>query len=560
MNKSAIQRGARLAVAVAVSALVLQACGGGGGGGATPVGDGSGGTPVGNGGGGTPVGNGGGGTPVGGGGSGSSGGSGATGASSTFANQCAPDNTEAPANARTASLTTEKSWVRAYMNEAYLWRDEVVNVDPALPAFTTGNVGESLENYFNALRTPAKTASGKDKDQFSFMLSTAEWNASAESGQSLGYGIAWDISSGSPRVIRVAYVEPGSPAASAGVRRGDTLVSADGVAASATSEAEVNQLLNSLYPSANGSHSFLLTSNSGVTRTVPLAATTITQQSVLTSRVITGSDGAKVGYLVFNDHMAPSEAAAIQTLTDFKNQGINELVLDLRYNGGGYLYIASEIAYMIAGSARTNGKTFEQLQYNSRRADDTANGATPFFDESCILSNGNCTAVAPLPQLNLSRVYVLTQSGTCSASEALINGLRGIDVQVIQIGGTTCGKPYGFTAKDNCGYSYLPIEFVGVNAKGFGDYADGFTPNGSGQAGIAGCNVADDLSKELGDSSEAMLSAALQHRINGQCPAASVSAAPTVRAQSLAARGSSVELRLQKLAARNNRLLTPAVR
>jgi hypothetical protein len=85
-----------------------------------------------------------------------------------------------------------------------------------------------------------------------------------------------------------------------------------------------------------------------------------------------------------------------------------------------------------------------------------------------------------LPTLNLPRVFVLTGPDTCSASESVINSLQGVDVEVIQIGTTTCGKPYGFYPEDNCGTTYFTIEFQGVNAKGFGDYTDGFSPGGTG--------------------------------------------------------------------------------
>ena len=150
---------------------------------------------------------------------------------------------------------------------------------------------------------------------------------------------------------------------------------------------------------------------------------------------------------------------------------------------------------------------------------------------------------------------MLAQHGTCSASEALINGLRGVDVEVVLIGGTTCGKPYGFTAKDNCGYSYFPIEFVGVNNKGFGDYADGFVPAGSGATGVKGCQVADDLDRPLGDTGEGMLAAAMQYRLDGTCPAARASDAGTARAMALQAAGAdAVALRLKKLAARTSRI------
>jgi hypothetical protein len=96
-------------------------------------------------------------------------------------------------------------------------------------------------------------------------------------------------------------------------------------------------------------------------------------------------------------------------------------------------------------------------------------------------------------------------------------------VDVRLIGGTTCGKPYGFTAKDNCGVSYFPIEFKGVNNKGFGDYSDGFIPGtGTLPTNVPGCKVADDYTKQLGDPAEGMLAAALNFRATGACPAASV--------------------------------------
>ena len=126
----------------------------------------------------------------------------------------------------------------------------------------------------------------------------------------------------------------------------------------------------------------------------------------------------------------------------------------------------------------------------------------------------------PLPTLNLSRVFVITGSGTCSASESIINGLRGVGVQVIQIGNTTCGKPYGFYPQDNCGTTYFSIQFRGVNANNFGDYADGFVPSSSPsqQWQLPGCPVSDDFTQPLGSMAENRLEAALSYRATGgQC-------------------------------------------
>ncbi|HWK50572.1 MAG TPA: hypothetical protein VNR40_11835, partial [Steroidobacter sp.] len=109
-------------------------------------------------------------------------------------------------------------------------------------------------------------------------------------------------------------------------------------------------------------------------------------------------------------------------------------------------------------------------------------------------------------------------------SESIINSLRGVGVQVYQIGSTTCGKPYGFYPQGNCGTTYFSIQFEGRNAQGFGSYADGFSP-GTTDSGtvIRGCPVADDFTRALGDPLERRLSAALGFLTssNQVCPAPS---------------------------------------
>jgi hypothetical protein len=124
-----------------------------------------------------------------------------------------------------------------------------------------------------------------------------------------------------------------------------------------------------------------------------------------------------------------------------------------------------------------------------------------------------------LPTLNLSRIFVLTGFNTASASELLMNGLRGVDVQVIQVGATTRGKPYGFYEEPNCGTSYFTIQFRGVNAKNFGDYAEGFIPSpvDDGMANILGCPISDDYGKQLGDPSEDRLEVALAYQASQAC-------------------------------------------
>ena len=476
--------------------------------------------------------------------------------SSSFAQRCAPGNPDAPSASKTGSLSIEKQWLRSYFDEAYLWRDEVPVVDAGAAVFSGSDVSAALSNYFDALLSTQRTDSGALRDRFSFIMPTAEWTALADSGIDVGYGIEWQVdvpTATTQRRVRIASVEPGSAAANSGLKRGYELYVVNGVVATTTDKVGRDTLYGALYPSRAGTANDFIFINAG---SYTLSAAAIAKNPVPLRQVLTAADGAKVGYLVFNDHNVPSESKLIEAVTHFKAQAVSDLVLDLRYNGGGYLFIASELAYMIAGPTRVGSQVFERLSYNSRRSTETSN--TPFYSTSCQLSSNRCTSAQPLPTLNLARVFVLTQSGTCSASESVINGLRGVGVDVIQIGGKTCGKPYGFTARDNCGVSYFPIEFVGSNAKGFGDYSDGFEPVAAALSSgrkLPGCTVDDDFSRALGDSSEAMLAGAMSYRSTGVCPIRTGASASLTKAQAALMGEGAVAMDLRRSPARSNRIL-----
>ena len=183
---------------------------------------------------------------------------------------------------------------------------------------------------------------------------------------------------------------------------------------------------------------------------------------------------------------------------------------------------------MVAGDARTDGKTFELLQYNEdAMGTNPTNDSNeqvepiPFIDEGVGFS---VPEGQKLSTVNLPRVFILSTGNTCSASEAVINGLRGIDVEIILIGDITCGKPYGFLPTGNCGETYYTIQFRGINDKGFGDYSDGFVPednNFNFGERVKGCTIGDDIENELGDTNEALLETALFYRENDSCPATS---------------------------------------
>jgi carboxyl-terminal processing protease len=395
------------------------------------------------------------------------------------------------------TLRDELTFLRAWSNQYYLWYNEIPT------NFRMADFTDPVD-YFEKLMSP------RDKDMYHFTYPSAEWDKLTNSGIELGYGVTW--SSGgptAPRTWQVAVVEPGSAADIAGLRRGDLLTTIDGVDfVNASDRPSVEKINAGLFPTTEGqTHSFTLRRGTvDITATMP--AKDVAALPVKYTRVIDTPTG-KVGYLSFESHNAVAERQLVDAITTLKTAGVTDLVLDLRYNGGGLLNIASELAYMIAGPA-TDGQVFERLQYNDKIEAKQAPQIIRFSSTAYGFPAGAGTVAkgTPLPTLGLRRVTVLTTSGSCSASESVINGLRGVDVEVNVIGATTCGKPYGFTPVPNCGTTYFSVEFQGVNAKGFGDYANGIAPT---------CTVADDLAHDLGDTNEALLASALSYRANGVC-------------------------------------------
>lgn len=372
----------------------------------------------------------------------------------------------------------EKSWSRGHLDDVYLWYRDIVEVPQ--------NANLTLPTYFDSLLV-------RPKDRFSFTSPQSVIDDFFQSGSSFSYGYSL-LRQGTR--LRVLFVEPGSPADLAGLKRGATISSINGT--------PLDQSANdvqyaALYPSKIETHTFGITELDGSTRSVAISSAMVVKSPVLESKVLT-DNGKKIGYMVFNDHIRTAEQPLIDTIQTFRESGISEIVLDLRYNGGGYLYIADELAAMIGGY-RTAGAVFEKLIHNDKYASKTANSTSWFYTHD--------TNSRPLPWLNVPRVFVLTGSRTCSASESIINGLSPF-MEVILIGDKTCGKPYGFRQKNNCGTAHFAIEFSGVNALGKGDYVNGFSPQ---------CNVADDLDHQLGDPNEKRLAAAISFVQNGKCPA-----------------------------------------
>lgn len=412
------------------------------------------------------------------------------------------------------TMTDEKFYIRSLINETYLWYNEVDDVNPGGYA--------NVRDYFYDLRTKTKTPAGSDKDKYHFVTDTATSEIIHSGEEAESHGLHYALYAEEELEIYVKYVDSQSPAELAGIKRGDRILSVDSITVSFDmTPDEFEKLDQALFqPSENRSVRLQLERINGDEYSAVLKGAPVAPTVVDKLQIFQESD-QRVGYMLFNAFSTASEKKLYEAMQYLDSQNVTQLILDLRYNSGGYISIASQLGYMIAGSAQTQNKIFGQTQFNDKHPTiDPFTGET--ITDDIFYSTGlgfSLDETLPLPSLNLSRVYVITTQETCSASEGLINGLRGIGIEVIQIGSTTCGKPYGYYALDNCGSTYYFVQMKMSNALGYGDFVDGFTPSSfdDGQADIKGCFEADDLTNELGNRNEASLSQALHYIQYGSC-------------------------------------------
>ena len=411
-------------------------------------------------------------------------------------------------------LLHELFWLRSWMNETYLFFDQVTDRNP--------NDFTDVDAYFDELVVSPPT------DRFSFLQTTEDFETRSSGAPTFGYGAQFAVLNNAlPRDWRVSFTQAGSPAETGGLTRGARILSIDGVDfINGNSQADVDTIVAGLFPESIGeSHVFELRYPDGSEREITISSTSLAIEPVNVVDVIPQGN-RNVGYLHFNSFgPRTGEAQLIEAFETFENAQIDDLVLDLRYNGGGLLFLSAQLGYMIAGSQSSNRVFYEQ-EFNNRdpgRNPISGERVSPIlFQDETIGFTDDVEPGRDLPTVSLNRVFVLTTDRSCSASEAVMNGLIGIGVDAIQIGTRTCGKATGQFPTDNCGTTFVPLHFRGVNAVGFGDYDGGFAPGEmTGSAGpvINGCPVNDDLSNPLGDPNEAQLAAALNFAETGTCNA-----------------------------------------
>ena len=393
-----------------------------------------------------------------------------------------------PAN---CSVTSQNLWVRDQLTNYYYWYKFLPSNNPA--SFS------SPEAYLEAVRYRPIDNS------YSYVTSAAANDAFYSDSQFIGFGFGQQFTSTD---LRVLQVYDGSPALEAGLERGDRITQVNGQSVAAMIAA--GTIGSAFGASEIGvSSEIVFEKPSGERRQVLMVKRLVTIPTVSLTRIVE-VDGRKVGYLFFRNFVRPSEAALNDAFAALRTAGATELVLDLRYNGGGLVDIAVHLSSLIGGT-RTSGQVLLNYVHNDK--------VGPVLNKTTRFTN-------PEQALNLQRLVVITTRTSASASELVINSLRPY-MPVAVIGDTTYGKPVGQYQFSFCDKVLVPVSFSIKNVNNEGDFFDGIAPT---------CSAGDDTTHQLGDSREASLAEALNYIRTGSCTARSAATATAMRASQAAPR------------------------
>ncbi|WP_300436440.1 S41 family peptidase [Christiangramia sp.] len=389
------------------------------------------------------------------------------------------------------------------LNEIYLYKADVPEL--ADNFFSTSNEKQeflagtsSPEALFDDLTAPF--------DRFSFI--TDDYNSLEErfQGMSGATGIKFGIGqiSGTGNVFGIIrYVLPNTSAAEAGLKRGNIFTEINGQKLTSSNFQRLIAMetitINVGYVEDN---QIVLTNNE-----VTLTDDAYTENPIYISKTFYIS-GKKIGYIMYNSFIANFDDELNNAFGDFKAEGITDLILDLRYNGGGSVESAKDLSSMITG--QFNEKVFIKERWNDKYQNHFENqnpeALINRFDDK--LRNGTA-----INSLNLSEVYVLTSGSSASASELVINALNPY-INVIQVGDRTVGKfqasvtlydseDFGKAgASSNHTYAMQPLVYKSINSVGVSDYVDGLEPDISYVENLNDFGV-------LGESNEPLLEKAI---------------------------------------------------
>lgn len=428
---------------------------------------------------------------------------------------CSEDPTDPSPAPKPSDKTDNASidrWMFAYMKTHYLWNEAVKKVTPDYSLGYEDFLDDILEkvaaqtddegrpvNYDDGHWTKDKQTGKLTRSSFYSNIRRYKKSTVALGGgirtrgthkqtEGLGIEVAFytPLNEANTRfAFIVAAVTPDSPADKAGLQRGDLISRVDGSALTGMS-------------ALNTGWEKLMTTESGTVRLtrydmgtgkekpeISVTAASYADNPIWKSKTVTTQNGKKVGYLCYGSFNYNYDDELIKAFKQFRDERIDELVLDLRYNGGGHVVSSAVLGTLVAGSAH-KGKVYARTTYNASRKNETADvyilGEAPYNAASPNYYRHDPIATALASSVDgLQRIYVLCTDYTASASELLINGLRGVDIEVRLIGSTTNGKNVGMEMRTktfgNYDYEFSPITFRIANGKGESDYGSGFTPD-----------------------------------------------------------------------------------
>ena len=372
-----------------------------------------------------------------------------------------------PATSTTPTIDEQaRDTLYAYMNQIYFW----YKLMPVV------KVTDYKDPYALLDAMMYKTL-----DRWSFVETYAEYQAQS-TASFVGHGISLGLDP--TNSVRIAQIYKNSPLYAQGVRRGWIVKQLNNTDLAPIFLARNGTAYNSLIgPSqANIKNTFLFTKPSGHDTTIVSTKTAFTLNTVIAADTLHLKSGI-TGHLVFDQFIPPSNAELATAFAYFSQNNIKDIIVDLRYNGGGDLSVLQNMASYLAGSAKFN-TPFLTLTFNDKNAQ---------YNQTY-----NYKIIAT--PLSLSRVVVITTRGTASASEDFINGLKPL-LPVTTIGDTTNGKPVGMLGfQFRTSYMFWPISFSLVNSANQGEFYQGFPP---------AKEVADDITHDWSDRKEACLKEAI---------------------------------------------------
>ena len=315
------------------------------------------------------------------------------------------------------------------MSSYYLWKDEVA---PALDAW---------ENWADPIPKVAevryKDAAGNDIDRWTLLTDAFSSLSGGVSGHTRTFGMDFQLYYADKAHTRicavVTFTYAGSPAEKAGLRRGDVIVTLDG------QEMKGDDYQELLRKTLLGGDSARAGLSDG--RTVSLTAVDMYEDPVHTAGILESGRGRKVGYLHYTSFTLDSCDDLVKTFSAFKREGIDDLVLDLRYNGGGYILTESVLASLLAPVREVEAKNILSLELYNRTMTEEMGADTTFFDDAFLYRSGGQLQIVSTKGMNpdLPRLYVLVTGASASASESLVCSLKPY-MDVVLVGKQTSGK------------------------------------------------------------------------------------------------------------------------